>query len=60
MIRCASPSVDRTLRTVRHALPVSLPGPIGTLSESTSTTVLRGPSTAMSMRTQKKCWWLGP
>ena len=59
MSRWAWPSVSRTLRTVRHALPVSLPGPIGTCSESTSTTVLAGPSTAMSIRTQKKCWWLG-
>ena len=38
-----------------QALPVGLDGPTGSVTESTSTTVFSGPSTAMSIRTQKKC-----
>ena len=48
------------VRLVTHAVPVGFSGPHGSGSESTCTTVLRVPSTAMSSRTQKKCWWCGP
>ena len=48
------------MRLVSHAVPIGFSGPIGAGSESTWTTEFALPSTAMSSRTQKKCWWLGP
>ncbi len=48
------------VRVVTQALPWGFAGPGATGTESISTTVLAGPSTVMSSRTQKKCWWFGP
>ncbi len=58
--RAAPASLASTVDTASHALPCGFSGPGGLATESTSTTRFAVPSTVMSSRTQKKCWWFGP
>ena len=59
VLRRAASSLSSTVSRAANAVPYGLSGPGGSASVLTSTTLLALPSTAMSSRTQKMCWWIG-
>ena len=61
MIRCASDSrLEQRRLGMEGVVDADCPGPSGSATVLTSYTEFSGPSTIMSSRTLKKCWWIGP